>query len=87
MEAWIEIEDWFVPHMVIVTKQDPPDHEVVYFDEDLIRSQLLMVEKHIERVKQVKNKQVKPNRCESCEYCRATKKIQRIKHYSEFDLY
>lgn len=82
-----DIEDWFLPHMVIVTKQDPPDHEIIYFDYDLIRSELLNVEQHISRVIQVKEGKVEPVRCEKCEYCRSTKKIQRIKHYAEFNLY
>lgn len=79
--------DWMIPHMVVVTKQDPPDHEIMYFDHDMIRSELLRVQEHIGRVIQVKNEIVKPVRCEKCEYCRSTKKITKIKHYAEFDLY
>ncbi|HDR5039343.1 TPA: PD-(D/E)XK nuclease-like domain-containing protein [Bacillus anthracis] len=80
-------EDWFIPHMVVVTKQDPPDHEIMYFDHDMIRSELLKVQQHIDRVIQVKNEIVKPIKCDKCEYCRSTKKITKIKHYAEFDLY
>jgi hypothetical protein len=74
---------WLVPHMVIVTKQDQPDHEVVYFDFDMIVQQLAIVGKHIERVKAVKSGLVEPVRCEKCDYCRSTKVIKQIKHYSE----
>ena len=79
--------DWCVPHMVVVTKQDPPDHEIMYFDYYIIESELSRVKKHIDRVLKVKNEKVKPVRCEKCEYCRSTKKITKINHYMEFDLY
>ncbi|MEK5449530.1 PD-(D/E)XK nuclease-like domain-containing protein [Paenibacillus sp. FSL R7-0331] len=80
-------EEWLLPHMVVVTKQDPPDHEILYFDFDAIAASLRVVGNHIERVKQVKSGEVEPVRCESCEYCRVTKQIKRIKHFSELSLY
>ncbi|MBW7475920.1 PD-(D/E)XK nuclease-like domain-containing protein [Paenibacillus oenotherae] len=76
-----------LPHMVIVTKQDPPDHEIIYFDYDLIEQQLLIVAKHIERVKAVKSGEAAPDRCEKCDYCRQTKKLKHIKHYAELAVY
>lgn len=79
--------EWLIPHMVVVTKQDPPDHEIIYFDYQAIIQQLQVVSNHIERVKGVKSGKVKPVRCESCPYCRSTKKIKKIKLYSEFSLY
>ncbi|WP_040730074.1 PD-(D/E)XK nuclease-like domain-containing protein [Paenibacillus dendritiformis] len=94
MAVYAEIEkrstwrkEWLLPHMVIVTKQDPPDHEVIYFDYDVIESSLQIVRNNIERVKAVKSGQVEPVRCEKCEFCRATKVIKQIKHYSELSLY
>lgn len=80
-------ENWLLPHMVVVTKQDPPDHEIIYFDFDDIEQGLYIVGKHIDRVKAVKSCEVDPVRCEKCGYCRTTKKITRIKHFSEFRLY
>lgn len=80
-------KDWLLPHMVIVTKQVPPDHEIIYFDYDVIEQSLHIVGKHIERVKAVKSGTVEPIRCEKCEYCRLTKKIKTIKHFSELSLY
>ncbi|WP_336774233.1 PD-(D/E)XK nuclease-like domain-containing protein [Paenibacillus sp. MMO-58] len=78
---------WLIPHLVVVTKQDPPDHEIIYFDYEAIEQQLGIVERHIERVKAVKSGQAEPERCESCDYCRSTKKIKHIKHYRELELY
>lgn len=82
-----EKEKWLLPHMVIVTKQDPPDHEILYFDYDTIAQHLQIVSNHIERVKAVKSGSIDPVRCEKCEYCRQTKKISRIKHFKELSLY
>lgn len=94
MSVYAEIEkrvtgrkEWLLPHMVIVTKQDPPDHEIIYFDYDVIEQSLHIVSKHIERVKAVKAGEVEPIRCEKCEYCRLTKKIHTIKLFSELSLY
>jgi len=94
MAVYAEIErlytgrkEWLLPHMVVVTKQDPPDHEIIYFDYDVIEQSLHIVSKYIERVKAVKSGEVEPARCEKCEYCRMTKKIERIKHFSELSLY
>lgn len=80
-------EEWLLPHMVVVTKQDPPDHEILFFDFDAIAASLRVVGNHIERVKQVKAGEVEPVPCGTCEYCRQTKKITRIKHFSELSLY
>lgn len=80
-------DTWLLPHMVVVTKQNPPDHDILYFDDQDIESGLAIVGQHIERVKLVKAGAVKPNRCEKCEYCRQTKKIETIKHSREFALY
>jgi len=80
-------EQWLLPHMVAVTKQKPPDHDIIYFDYDAIEQGLHIVGKHIERVKAVKSGAAGPVRCEKCEYCRSTKKIQRIKHFSELKFY
>ncbi|WP_188065932.1 PD-(D/E)XK nuclease-like domain-containing protein [Brevibacillus brevis] len=76
-----KLKKWLLPHMVIVTKQDPPDHAVIYFDYDAIETHLAIVAKHIERVKSVKSGEVEPTRCEKCEYCRETKKISSAIHY------
>ncbi|MFB9330062.1 PD-(D/E)XK nuclease-like domain-containing protein [Paenibacillus aurantiacus] len=93
MAVYAEVErlatgrhEWLLPHMVVVTKQDPPDHEIIYFDFDAISSQLSIVGNNIERVKAVKSGAVVSARCDKCDYCRGTKKA-RIKHYSELAVY
>lgn len=83
----INRNQWLIPHMVIVTKENPPDHEILFFDYEAIEQGLAIVGNHIERVKAVKSGHVEPVRCQRCEYCRSTKQITRIKLYSEFSLY
>lgn len=80
-------DKWLIPHMVIVTKEDPPDHEIMYFDYEAIETNLVVLSHHIDRVVSVKKGEVEPVRCEKCDYCKKTKKIKTIKHYREFDLY
>lgn len=80
-------DKWLIPHMVIVTKEDPPDHDVIYFDYDDIQSGLAIVERHIERIKAVKFGQEKPIHCNKCDYCRAIKKVTRVRHYRELAIY
>lgn len=94
MAVYAEVEkrfnkssEWLIPNLVVVTKEDPPDKEIIYFDFDDIFNGINIVRKHIERVKAVKYYSAEPIRCERCKYCRETKKIGRIKHYSEFNLY
>ncbi|WP_040931515.1 PD-(D/E)XK nuclease-like domain-containing protein [Paenibacillus larvae] len=94
MAVYAEIEkrhtgrkQWLIPHMVIVNKQDPPDHEIIYFDYDVIEASLQVVRNNIERVKEVKAGLTEPVRCEKCDYCRSTKVIKQIKHFAELSLY
>lgn len=93
MAVYAEVEkqnkgrkDWAIPHMVIATKQDPPDKEIIYFDYAAIESGLQIVRNNIERVKLVKSGQAPPNRCGRCDYCRQTKKAV-IRHYGELAVY
>lgn len=94
MSVYAEVErqynqqsEWLIPNLVVVTKQDPPDKEIIYFDFDDIEQGLHIVGKHIDRVKAVKSCEVEAVRCGKCDYCRSTKKVERIKHYSELALY
>lgn len=80
-------EEWALPHMVIVTKEPVPDHEIIFFDFDDIARGLNIVGNNIERVKLVKSGKVEPTRCEKCDFCKTTKKINRIKQARELSLY
>lgn len=79
--------EWFLPHMVVVTKESEPDHEVIYFDNEMISTKLFEVEVNLPRVLAVKKGEAEPERCEKCAYCRSTKKVKTAKHFRELDLY
>lgn len=73
------------PIILAVTKQDPPDKALIYFDDDRLNWELSQIIFYLPRVLAVKNGQEKPRRCEMCKYCRETKKLREVMHYS--DLY
>ena len=63
-------------YLAVVTKQSPPDLEVIDIPEWRREEILENVKKRLPRIIDVKNGTVKPERCGVCEYCRATKKIE-----------
>ena len=63
-------------YLAVVTKQSPPDLEVIDIPEWRREEILDTVKKHIPRIIDVKKGIVEPERCGVCEYCRATKKIE-----------
>lgn len=73
------------PYMIIVTKESPPNKEIVTFDPiDRLKPALESIEKNLPHVLAVKGGQEKPTRCESCEYCRGTKQLTKVWDYDEF---
>ena len=71
------------PIILAVTKQDPPNKALIYFDDDRLNWELSQIVFHLPRVLAVKNRQERPKRCERCRYCRESKKIKDVMHYSE----
>lgn len=74
-------DEWLETLIVAVSKEDPPDKEIILVDEDRLRIELEEVERNMERIIQVKQGIVEPKRCEKCRYCRETKKVKKIVHY------
>lgn len=62
-------------YLAVVTKQDPPDLEVIEIPKWRREELLGDVEKHIQRILAVKTGLAVPERCGVCDYCRATKKL------------
>lgn len=85
--------DYYEPFLAIVTKDSPPDKEIISFIsketglEHFISNQLGVIEQSIERIKLVKSGKTTPRRCEHCEHCRSTKVLIGTKHYTAFNLY
>lgn len=76
-------DEYFAPHIIAVSKEDPPDIAVIYMGTDFIQDKLFEVEMKLPYIMMVKKGDVEPQRCERCEYCRATKRLTTIMHYSE----
>jgi hypothetical protein len=71
------------PYIVAVTKEDPPDKQIIKFDSDRLKYELEKIEFEMRKIMQIKNNQIPAERCEQCAYCRETKKLDRIIHYSQ----
>lgn len=90
MSIYAEIErlyvgrdGWLEPIIVAVSKEDPPDKEVVGFKAYDIQRELEEVARNMDRILEVKSGLVEPERCEKCRYCRETKQLNRITYYAD----
>lgn len=62
-------------YLAVVTKQDPPDKEIISVPRWRRVELLDEVEKSMPRLLAVKTGKIPPQRCGVCEYCRATKML------------
>ncbi len=78
-------ESTFPSFLIIgVSKQSPPDKEVILLDDDTRwEYELEVVKSRIPHIQRLKEGVENPRRCGMCEYCRATKEIRRIKAYTD----
>lgn len=76
-------EEYLSPHIIAVSKEEPPDIAVIHMGTDFIQEKLEEVELKLPHILAVKNGEIEPIRCEVCEYCRATKKLTTVIHWSE----
>ena len=60
-------------YLAVVTKQDPPDKEIISIPRWRRVELLEEVERSMPRLIAVKSGEIPPRRCGVCEYCRATK--------------
>lgn len=71
-------------YIVAVTKQDPPDHQIIDLtDPARIETELARIAENLPRILAVKSGTELPTRCEHCEYCRRTKRVGAPIHYTE----
>lgn len=68
-------EDHYYPHILAVSKEDPPDKELITFGTDFIPEILREMEEYMPRIIDVWKNRAEPKRCGSCAYCRSTKKL------------
>lgn len=62
-------------YLAVVTKQDPPDKEIISIPRWRRVELLEDVEKNMPHILAVKSGEIPPMRCGVCEYCRATKML------------
>lgn len=62
-------------YLAVVTKQDPPDKEIISIPRWRRMELLEDVEKNMPRILAIKRGEIPPIRCGVCEYCRATKML------------
>lgn len=63
-------------YLAVVTKQDPPDKEVIHIPRWRREDLLADVERDMPRILAVKTGRIEPERCGVCKYCRKTKMIK-----------
>ncbi|MFW5916672.1 MAG: PD-(D/E)XK nuclease-like domain-containing protein, partial [Bacteroidota bacterium] len=70
LKRYLDTEEYYMPHILAVTKETPPDKAVIHFGrEDFVQERLSNVSIHIERIKKVWSGEKEPARCEQCDYC------------------
>jgi len=76
--------DIFDFYIVAVSKQEPPDKEVIDLrDAERYYYELEKVKENMPRMLAVKSGQEVPVRCERCDFCRKTRKLTGAIHYTE----
>lgn len=64
------------PYIVAVTKETPPDKEIITFDQDDLNFELEYVVAALPSVLEAKRKQRERERCGKCAFCRGTKQLK-----------
>ena len=62
-------------YLAVITKQEPPDLEIIEIPKWHREDVLTEVERHMPRILAVKRGEIEPERCGVCDYCRSTKRI------------
>ena len=76
MAIYAEVEGRDIAtYLAVITKQDPPDKEIISIPRWRRLELLEEVEKSMPRLIAVKSGEIPPRRCGVCEYCRATKML------------
>ena len=69
--------------IIAVSKEDPPDKEVIGCDEERLAIELEEVENHMPRILDVIYDRESPVRCERCDFCRMSKRLSNVVHYGQ----
>jgi hypothetical protein len=69
--------DYLEPYLIVVDKQEVPDHEVIYMGKSFIDDKLSEIESRLEHIVAVRDGELEPIFCGKCDYCRSIKKIEK----------
>lgn len=77
--------DYLEPYLIVVDKQEVPDHEVIYMGRDFIPDKLQEIESRLEHIVAVRDGGMPPENCGKCDYCRSIKTIERPLSITEYE--
>ncbi|MFT5871135.1 MAG: hypothetical protein ACI8WT_000033 [Clostridium sp.] len=78
--------DYLEPYLIVVDKQEVPDHEVIYMGKSFIPDKLAEIESRLSHITDVRNGTIEPIFCGKCDYCRSVKKILKPISLSEYEM-
>lgn len=78
--------EYLDPYLIVVDKQEIPDHEVIYMGKNFITDKLEEIKSRLEHIVKVRNGLIEPIYCGKCDYCRSIKKIIKPISISEYEM-
>ena len=69
--------------LACISKEDVPDHEVIWIDDESLAERLEQAMPYIIQVGYLKSGEIEPMSCGVCEYCRAHKRIKDAVNWRE----
>lgn len=78
--------DYLEPYLIVVDKQEVPDHEVIYMGKSFIADKLAEIESRLPHIVDVRKGLIEPTYCGKCDYCRSVKKIIKPISLSEYEM-
>lgn len=88
MAVYQSIEGNRLPcYLAVVTKEDPPDIEVVEIPQDKLDAEMDFLLEKLPYFDAIKQGIIEPERCENCAYCRMTKRLtapKKLDYFNEF---
>lgn len=73
--------EYLEPTLLAVSKEETPDKEIIWFDEQLIAEKLAAVEANMPRILGVKLGNIPPLACGKCDFCKSKKQLKTMTHY------
>ncbi|MFX0547941.1 PD-(D/E)XK nuclease-like domain-containing protein [Hathewaya histolytica] len=81
----IGLKDYLEPYLIVVDKQEIPDHEVIYMGKGFIQEYLEYIESRLPNIMEVREGLREPIKCGKCEYCRSKKRLKQPISLSDYE--